>query len=1434
MPKKTTKSESLLARLAGLEKENAALRARLVAAPATGEDGADIHRLISENAGDVIWLMDIASGRFIYVSPSVQKLRGYTAEEVMSQPWQSALTPETVASETANLARRLERFQAGDESLRVVTRQLNQPCREGAVVATEVVTTLITDKKGRPVQVLGVSRDLTQRQREDQALRQSEERYRDLVEHIHDLICTHDLEGRLLSVNQAAATILGYDPVETVRQGRNLREFLAPQFQAGFEDYLAAIKREGKAQGLMAMRTSKGETRILEYNNTLRTDGVTEPIVRGLARDITERMAAEQALKKSEERFVKAFKASPIRMSITTLDQGRFLEVNQTYCRETGFSREELIGRTSTELGVWVDPHLRERLVAEIKKEGSLHEKEIAFRAKDGRISHVLWSAELIELDGQPCMLNAVQDVTERRAAEQALKKSEEKFAKAFKASPLWMAITTFAEGRYLEVNDAFSKITGYSRQEAMGQRAKDLGLWVEPSQREPLLNKLRAQGSFHEEEVLFRRKDGSIMLALWSAELMDLDGQECIISAVQDVTERRAAEEALKKSEEKFAKAFLHSPVWVVISDLKDGTYLDVNEAFLQATGFSRQEVLGRTSQELGTWASPGDRRRMVEIIEQRGSVHNQEVVRCTKDRREIPTLYSGEKLDLEGRACLVSVSQDITELKQAQERFRALVENSPLGALLIAPDGRYLYVNPRFVEMFGYTLADVPDGREWLRNAFPDEQYRRRVAEAWIADFKAAKSGEVRVRTYPVACKDGSQKIILFRSVALADGRQLVTHEDITERKAAEDALKKSEEQYKFLAENMSDIIWTTDLNLQTTYVSPSIETALGFSPEERLRQPLEEILTPDSLRHSLELLAEELRRDKEGADPDRTMKVEVQYYRKDGSTVWMENAVKAIRNDQGEVRGLLGVSRDIEERKRAEEALRLSEDKFAKAFQHSPLWVLITTLDQGRFVEVNETFLKDTGFSREEVIGHTVAERSLRTDPRERADLVRLLRRDGSVRNLEVKRRVRSGEVRDMLLSAELLPMPGEEAMVAVLADITELKRAQQDKESLQAQLRQAQKLEAIGTLAGGIAHDFNNILAAMMGYTELALQDLPAQGKAGGHLQQVLQAGDRAKGLVRQILSFSRPEAQDKRPLRLTPVIQDTAKLLRATIPSTVEMRLELKAERDLVLADPVQMRQLIMNLCTNAAQAMEDGGGRLTVRLENRALPKQGDRPSELEAGDYLLLTVSDTGQGMTPEVAERIFEPFFTTKQMERGTGMGLAVVHGIVKGHQGAINFSSRPGRGTTFRVYLPLSPDAGATEEPPQEQGECKGSERILFLDDEPSLAEIGRRSLTKLGYRVTALTDSVQALELLRSRPDDFDLIITDFTMPGLTGLALAQQVLALRPQMPIIICTGFSQQLSEEKARAAGIRRVALKPLAGRQLARLVRQVLAEGE
>ncbi|MCB2185541.1 MAG: PAS domain S-box protein [Deltaproteobacteria bacterium] len=657
-------------------------------------------------------------------------------------------------------------------------------------------------------------------------------------------------------------------------------------------------------------------------------------------------------------------------------------------------------------------------------------------------------------------------------------------------------------------------------------------------------------------------------------------------------------------------------------------------------------------------------------------------------------------------------------------------------------------------------------------------------------------------RIRQELRGHRDRLEELVAERTRELVD--------ELAERRRVESALRESEARYRNLFENSMDAVMLTVPDGVILSVNPAASRMFGRSREELCRLRREDLVAASD--HRLQQLLEERIRTGQARG-------ELTFLRGDGARFPGEVSSVVFRDPAGGLRSSM-IIRDLTERKQAE-AIR---ERLLMAIEQAGESIAITD-PEGNIIYVNPAFEAMTGYSRAEALGQNL--RLLKSGEHEPAFYQELwetitsgctwqgrfvnLRKDGVKYNAE----------------ATISPVHGPDGevqnYVAVERDITEHL-------TLTAQLQQAQKLEAIGTLAGGIAHDFNNILSAILGYTELTLNSPRLEDKERRYLEQVLAAGGRARDTVSQILAFSRRSAAERKVFFVAPIVKEALKLLRASIPTTIELQQNVTTKTGKILGDPTHIHQVLMNLCTNASHAMGPAGGVLRVSLEEQTLePTETGALGDLAGGGYLCLQVSDTGQGMAPEVLERIFEPFFTTKGVGEGTGLGLSVVHGIVKNHGGAISVESRPGRGSTFRVWLPRVEEEEERAVPPREPL-LQGRGTALFVDDEQALADLGKLMLERMGYTVQAFTSSSAALEAFRGSPEAFDVVISDHIMPQLTGVQLAREIKALRPDLPVALCTGNEECLPAESLQELGISMLIMKPFSLRALAENLRDLL----
>ena len=760
---------------------------------------------------------------------------------------------------------------------------------------------------------------------------------------------------------------------------------------------------------------------------------------------------------------------------------------------------------------------------------------------------------------------------------------------------------------------------------------------------------------------------------------------------------------------------------------------------------------------------------------------------------------------------------------LRESNEKFHQLANNITDAFWIRSADfSEVQYVSPAFEQIWGRPVATLKaNPLSWADFVVADD--RARVQDAFATLTKDAPSLDIE---YRIARPDGEIRWVRSRGFQVRnDADELIRHigivTDITERRQTEQTLRDREALLRIAGRTAQLAGWAIELpGGQVTWSDgvcaildelpgtvPGLDQAFTYyAPQSR--SAISQAVTDCGQR---------------GAAFD----LELEVITAKGRPVWVRCTGEARRDASGAITGVQGAFQDITTRTLGVEALRVSERRFKTLFEQAAVGVAQADATTGRFVQVNLRLCEMLGRGRQELQQLTIAEVTHPEDLRQTLEMMRQLKA-GITREFTAEKRYlrKDGSVVWANVTVSAMWASGETPnyFIAIVHDVTVQKK-------LEEQFRQAQKMEAIGTMAGGIAHDFNNILAAITGYTELSSMLLKENPEVRDCLGAILQASNRATELVAQILTFSRQQQPERRPLQLQPIVMEALKLLRVSIPSTIEFETSLATDTPVVSADSTQILQVLMNLGTNAWHAMKNRPGRLHVKTERCLVDVAHPVPqARLNPGIYARLSISDSGGGMDQQTLRRIFEPFFTTKQPGEGTGLGLAVVHGIMASHDGAVTVDSEPGIGTAFHLYFPAW--AGeAILRTTQDRAVPRGhGEQILFVDDEVLLAGLGEKSLTELGYAVEVTTQPAAALAMVRLDPQRFSLVITDHNMPGMSGMVLSSELRKIRPQLPIIMLTGYGMSLTPERLKEAGILQLLLKPISFQLLGAAVHAAL----
>ena len=1021
--------------------------------------------------------------------------------------------------------------------------------------------------------------------------------------------------------------------------------------------------------------------------------------------------------------------------------------------------------------------------------------------------------------------------------SEEDLLNSEARLRRYFEAGVIGMAVIS-PDMKLIQINDKYCEITGYSREELLGMRftaithPDDMELGIAHFER---AKKGKIDG--FQVNKRYIRKDGRVIYVVISTKYVyAADGSMAYaVGFVQDITGQKNVERELRERESRLREAQRIARLGFWEWDLVRKKIIWSDELYALLELNPENFIVSPDS--LQSLIHPDDResfyRHFDDVLENDVPFKHEHRMCLPNGTMQYHRVQGEVIRDASGLPLRTfGTVQDITEQKQVEQTlqlYEHIVNASSDAMAIIDTDYRYLAVNQHYLDAFKLTRPEVI-GRH-VKQVIGTENFES-FAKYNIDRAMAGVSSNMQGWSYQPGF--GKRYLDIY-DTPLRDANGgvsgvVINAHDITERKLAEDELRRSEELLRRYYEAGSVGMALSSPGQGFFQFNDTFCEIIGYPREAIAGISWKEITHPDDQQSDQDEFERVIQGQADGFTLDKRV------IRQNGDIVYITTAVNCARRPDGSVVYLVTFVQDITERKQAEQALVKSEEKFAKAVQSTMDVVNITRLSDGLILFTNDSFTALAGYTRSEWTGKTTHEMNIWSKPEERQRLIESIEH-GELRGFETEVRHKDGEVIPVSLAASLIEIDGEECMVTWVHDLREAKRAERERRKLEQQLFHSQKMEAIGQLTGGIAHDFNNILASILGYTNLAIRRCANldEPKLAEYLAEVIYGGERARDLIQQMMMYSRsvPSAATRQPLQ--PLVENAIKLLRPMLPSSIVIQAQLPVAIPDVLVDPAQLEQIIMNLCINARDSIIGSGG---IELELcRATLKKEECASchEIFSGDFVVLTVKDSGSGVPERIVPLIFDPFFTTKDVGHGTGMGLSMVHGIMHNSGGHILLESLPARGTTFSLLFPVTVAvekqvkvSALKAAPPAQSTQKQGL--IMVVDDEPAIAEYLGELLNCQGYRTMVLTGGDAALTQFRQARDDIDLVITDQTMPDISGIELAVQLLKIRPDLPIILNTGYSEVVDGEIARAAGIMAFFTKPLDETQLLQKLDELL----
>ncbi len=1517
------------------------------------------YRRLFEAARDGIFLLDIDTLTITDANPFMTELLGYTLGEFVGKElWELGFFSDRSASKEAF------RILQQDGYLRY--EDLPLKTKGGKLREVEFVSNVYFEDETQVIQCN--IRDITERKQLEKEQEETRERFHTLFEYAPDGILIASPESYYLEANASMCRMLGYTREELI--GLHAENIVTASEVRHIEEALDEIASTVNHHRVWRFRRKDGS----DFPGEVLVTEMPGGNLLAMIRDISDRERTDRE---------KALLTSQIENQRTRLDNivanvpGIVWEtsgadplvaeakafVSRYVENMLGYTVEEWLATPNFWLSI-VHPDDRERVgkgAEAVVRTGQNLVDEFRWLTKDGRVIWVeVHSTPVLDNKGSVIGVRGVTiDITERRLAEEQLRDSEEKFSGAFAFAPIGVALV-LPDGRWLKVNRALCELIGYSEAELLTRTFQDI---THPEDLEDDLENMRriidGEIDFYQIENRYFHKLGHLVPISLSVSLVrdDQGNPRYFISQIQDITERKKAQDELQRQQTELRVLFDLMPAMIWFKDTENNI-LRVNQRVADAAGLLVGDIEGKPTLEIypdqAAKFYADDRAVLTSRKPKLGEV---ELLSTTDGQKIWVQTDKVPYFDANGESIgIVVMAQDVTERKNAEhalvesdEKFHQLADNINDVFWIRSPDmSKVYYVSPAYSEIWGRPIEIDSMPKGWLDRIFPED--RQIVSDAYGDLMGDVAKIEVE---YRILRPDGAHRWVRTRGFQVRDSdgtlirlAGIVT--DITERRRVSQALTESEARYRELFENAIDIIYTHDLQGNYTSVNKAGESIMGYTKAEALAMNIADTVAPEFSEKAMKMIAAKLAGEEVTA-------YELDLIAKGGHRITVEVNTRILYERDIPV-GVQGIARDITKRKQTEAALRSSEASFKSLFDTANDAIMV--LSEGSFLDCNHRAELLFGLAKDDIIGHSPMEFSPPVQPdgrtsSERAPLYLSVALDGIPQFFEWQHVRPDGTRFDAEVSLNRVDFGGSARLQAIVRDVTERKLAEaalaaaeenyrsifenavegifqstQDgrfisanpamarilgydspaelmadrvdimnqhyvdpvsrvdlkkmltdhdvakgyecevfrrdrstiwtqenirtvrnangdilyyegsleditaRKSLEGQLRQSQKMEAVGVLAGGIAHDFNNLLTAINGYSSLTLKKMAPDHPFRHNIEEVKNAGDRAAELTSQLLAFSRKQVLQPVVINLNTVVSNIQKMLRRIIRESIELHVVLDPALSNVRADPGQIEQVIMNLTINARDAMPDGGT-LTVETKNVFLDERYARQhGTVIAGEFVRMTVTDTGEGMAPATQLHIFEPFFTTKEVGKGTGLGLSTVYGIVKQSGGDVLVYSELGHGTTFKIYLPRVVDAVNRLSWATDEASSEGTETILLVEDEEIVRTFVKTILSENGYKVLEASNGAEALAIGRSHSEPIHMLLTDLIMPKMSGTDLKDQLFKIRPDIKNLFMSGYTDaSISHQGVLQSGTAFIE-KPFSPDALFLKIREVLDE--